>query len=133
MDLYAVFKTGIYRHECAGIFSSLGLAKQAAEHSICGEPDDYHTYDVVLFKLDVKTIQNPLATLPGVPDWRNFGGSLIENKPILKYRRAVVDNQQVITVYKNPDEMNEVVETIAVATANSFQPRRPDGDAKPPL
>ena len=67
MKLYSVFKTGVYRHECAGVFSTLDMAEAAAQRCIAGERDDYHTYVVVEFELDTQTPQEPLAseTMPG--------------------------------------------------------------------
>ena len=52
MIVYAVFKSAVYRHECAGIFSSLAAAKECAKEFIIGERDSHHHYEVVPFDLD---------------------------------------------------------------------------------
>ena len=57
MKVYAVFKEGVYRHECGGIFSTLELAKKSAKSLISGETDDYHTYSILTFDLDAQTTQ----------------------------------------------------------------------------
>lgn len=51
MKLFAVFKHGIYRHECAGIFSSLGQAEKVAK-SLAKIGDKHHHYRIVAFDLD---------------------------------------------------------------------------------
>lgn len=53
--IYAVFRNGIYRHECGGLFSTLALASAAAVSLRDGEPDSYHYYNVIPFELDVVT------------------------------------------------------------------------------
>jgi len=52
--VYAVFREGVYRHECGGIFSTEELALKAANELLASEPDDYHEYVVVPFVLDVQ-------------------------------------------------------------------------------
>lgn len=52
MQVYCVFREGVYRHECGGVFTTLELAKEAAIGLIRQESDDYHTYGVVPFNLD---------------------------------------------------------------------------------
>ena len=56
--LYAVFKEGLYSHECVGIFDSLEVAQDVAVRAISMEPDDYHTYDIVPFTLNVTSSWN---------------------------------------------------------------------------
>lgn len=51
--VFAVFRGGVYRHECAGIFTTLELAKGAADRLALSEPDGHHDYEVVPFTLDV--------------------------------------------------------------------------------
>lgn len=53
--LYAVFREGVQRHECGGIFDTLDAAKSAARSLIVLEPDDYHSYCVVPFVLNETT------------------------------------------------------------------------------
>lgn len=72
VPLFAVFKTGVFRHECGGIFSSQALAEVAAERLIKTEPDNWHDYRVVPFEMDEvnplllaqKGIQRDLEPLP---------------------------------------------------------------------
>lgn len=60
--VFAVFKKGVYRHECGGIFSTIELATEAAHKLITGERDDYHTYEILEFELDVVLSQSPIDT-----------------------------------------------------------------------
>ena len=109
MEVYAVFKHGVYRHECAGIFTTLDRAADVARVCIAAADDDYHSYVVVPFTLDAPTVLTPYRTEPGSEFERtllasvergwtelekmggkpqrkkpNFGGDLIENKPLLE-------------------------------------------------
>jgi hypothetical protein len=58
VTVYAVFRYGVYRHECGGVFSTLELAKVAADQLIASEPDDYHAYEVVPFEMDVRALRD---------------------------------------------------------------------------
>ncbi len=53
--VWAVFKEGVYRHECGGIFTSLEKATAAAEQLAIAEKDDYHRFEVVPFTVDSVT------------------------------------------------------------------------------
>jgi hypothetical protein len=92
MKVYAVFKTGVYRHECAGIFSTPDAADAAAERCISGERDDYHDYKVVAFELDAVTPQTTLVKLPG---GMLGGGGLEEAEALCTWSRinGVVSKQ----------------------------------------
>lgn len=59
MELFAVFREGVQRHECGGIFTTYPKAKAAAIALCRGEPDDWHRYGVVAFNLDEVTPQYP--------------------------------------------------------------------------
>lgn len=74
-EVFAVFKQGIYRHECGGVFSSLERATDAAKALMQGERDDYHHYEVVRFALDERTAQAALK------EWG--GGEVIEPDEVL--------------------------------------------------
>lgn len=52
---YAVFRQGVYRHECGGIFSTEALAQATANALAGGDVDGYHTYEVVPFAMDEPT------------------------------------------------------------------------------
>ncbi len=78
MKLFAVFKEGVLRHECGGIFDSLDLATAAAEMLLAGERDGYHDYFIVPFSLNQVTTQTPVGD-----DWWQ-GGELKEADPVLK-------------------------------------------------
>lgn len=86
--LYAVFKVGVYRHECGGVFSTLEVAEAAARGLIVGERDDYHDYEVVPFVLDETTPQSagngPRESPPGMFWW---GGDLGERPAALRLTR----------------------------------------------
>ena len=55
--VYAVFKQGVYRQECGGIFSTLEKAILAANGLAAGDVDEYHTYDVIGFDIDKQSEQ----------------------------------------------------------------------------
>ena len=94
MKVYAVFKTGVYRHECGGVFSTIEAAEQAAERLISGERDDYHQYEMVAFDLDAVTRQTPIAInaegadatcgeleeAPALCTWRRIYGVIEKDK-----------------------------------------------------
>jgi len=52
MIVYAVFKDGVYRHECYGIFDTESEAKSGAEFAAKNDIDDYHTYEVLPFTMN---------------------------------------------------------------------------------
>lgn len=52
MIVYAVFKRGIYRHECAGVFISAEEAMAWARELALVEDDGYHNLEVVSFELN---------------------------------------------------------------------------------
>ena len=45
--VYGVFKEGVYRHECMGVFDTAYEAREAARRAHIGDEDTYHGYDVV--------------------------------------------------------------------------------------
>ncbi len=51
-ELYIVFKYGVYRQECGGVYESEGAALDAARHLKELEGDDYHDFEVVPFLLN---------------------------------------------------------------------------------
>lgn len=85
MNLFAVFREGVYRHECGGIFSTVDSAVEAAVALITGECDHYHSYVIVPFDLDVKVDQEPVD---GV---YNVGGKPIEPAVIVTISRRKTD------------------------------------------
>ena len=89
MKIYVVFRNGVYRHECGGIFSTFELAKSAAKCLLEGEPDDYHYYDIVMFELDMQTTHMQTSVI----DY----GELAESKPICTLTR----NDGIIIEYEN--------------------------------
>ena len=52
MNIYSVFKQGVYRHECGGMFSTEEMARSEAMRLIAGEGDDYHQFEVAMYELD---------------------------------------------------------------------------------
>lgn len=52
MKVFVVFKEGVYRHECAGVFSKADTATRIADERLAGG-DHYHQWTVVPFELDV--------------------------------------------------------------------------------
>ena len=61
MNVFAVFKNGVYRHECGGVFDSLEKATEAAEMFRDGERDDHHSYEVVGFELNTPCMQTSVS------------------------------------------------------------------------
>lgn len=57
--VYAVFRAGVFRNDCGGVFFTLELAASAAVSLRDGEPDSYHRYEVVPFVLDETTSRRP--------------------------------------------------------------------------
>lgn len=55
MKVYSVYKSGVYLHECAGIFSTRDAAEKAAELAMAAEHDDYHSFHLYEFELDART------------------------------------------------------------------------------
>ena len=80
MNLYAVFKTAVYRHECAGIFTSIDKAEEAAIKCLRGERDAHHHYEITPFVLDEVTPQS------SVSEKRYLGGELEEMESILRFK-----------------------------------------------
>jgi hypothetical protein len=74
VTIYAVFKQGVYRHECLGVFSSEAMARAAAESYAKGE-DGYHTFEVVPFTLDAACATEP-------HEWREGESRVVEPEPI---------------------------------------------------
>jgi hypothetical protein len=93
MKLYAVFKEGVLRHECGGIFSTFKAALDAATNLINGERDSYHTYEVVPFFLNKQTEQTSIGVFGG--------GELIEEWAIA---RLVRDNHNKVVIDLREDE-----------------------------
>lgn len=81
MDVYLVFKTGVYRHECGGVFSTLERAREAAQKFLDGEPDAYHDYEISKFTLDVPTEQTPKSGKPNA-HYTQSGGQLFEDEAV---------------------------------------------------
>lgn len=52
MELYAVTRQGVYRHEVLGIFNTKDLAINRAKEVCAGEEDDYHNFHVYQFTLN---------------------------------------------------------------------------------
>lgn len=87
MTVYCVFKHGIYRHECGGVFQSLEFAVQAAKLLAQGEPDDWHWYEVIPFEMNRQTEQddrNPNSNMkePEAVYWchKHKNGTIKEGK-----------------------------------------------------
>lgn len=88
MKVFAVFKEGIYRHECGGVFSTLAAATDAAKRLIAGEYDNHHDYTVVPFDLDVMTEQTPVESRVGWKGHTFFsGGDLREADALVRISR----------------------------------------------
>ena len=51
MNVYAVFKQGVYRHQCGGVTSDKRKAIRWADELAAADIDSYHEYEVVPFVL----------------------------------------------------------------------------------
>lgn len=69
MTVYAVFRTGIYRHECLGIFSMQAGAILCAEEAATHEPDPRHGFEVVPFEVNERT---PMEAPNGYLFWPRY-------------------------------------------------------------
>lgn len=52
MNIYAVFRIGVYCQGCGGIFSTAEKAEDAAKALMNVEPDDRHEFYVCKFDMD---------------------------------------------------------------------------------
>lgn len=57
--VYAVFKEGMFRHECGGIFDTEQQARDAADALKKNECDDYHQFVVLPFHINAVTPAQP--------------------------------------------------------------------------
>jgi hypothetical protein len=87
-EVFVVFKQGVYRHECGGVFLTLGDAERAAESLLRGEPDGYHRYEVVPFRIGEVTSQSFLGG--------RYDPNLYEPIPVCTFTRVggVVTKQE---------------------------------------
>jgi hypothetical protein len=56
MKLFAVFREGVYRHECGGIFTTMEAAKNCADVLAIRDLDSYHSYAVRKYESDALPI-----------------------------------------------------------------------------
>ena len=57
MNVYVVFKDGVYRHEIVGLYESLEKAIDGAKYAVSLEKDSYHTFEIGYSELD-KTVDD---------------------------------------------------------------------------
>ena len=86
--VFAVFKHGVHRHECGGLFTSFELAKDAAVEFIKGERDDHHRFDIVPLDVNKRAVQTPVTIRE---NGLVLGGELIEPAPMLSVSRTTID------------------------------------------
>jgi hypothetical protein len=53
MNLYAVVKDGVYRHEIVGVYGSYEFAEKRAVEVCKAESDDYHDFLILQFGLNI--------------------------------------------------------------------------------
>lgn len=95
-SVFVVFRQGVYRHECGGVFLTLDQAISAAVEHIKTEKDEYHTYTVHEFEIGV-----PIKwELSETPDW--VDPELIEPPAIATVERYATSGVHV-QVHKNPN------------------------------
>jgi hypothetical protein len=70
--VFAVFREGVFRHQCGGIFTTPYEAIEAAKSLMGKESDNYHSYDVVPFLINVVAVEEPdnegLSFAPDEPE-----------------------------------------------------------------
>jgi hypothetical protein len=86
--VFAVFREGVYRHECGGVFDTEAAARAAAASLLSNEPDDYHEYVVVPFHLNAVSEHDPGDTCS---PWLSC--ELVEPKPLATYTRKAKRSQ----------------------------------------
>jgi len=90
MRVFAVFKVGVYRHECGGLFGTFEQAVTAAKQLAEGDRDEYHEYEVVPFVVNEATHQTTgeevLINCRGEP-YRQTKGELIEANALFTCRK----------------------------------------------
>jgi hypothetical protein len=82
-QVYAVFRSGYYRHGCGGIFGTQNEAVAAAEAMAAIDCDDYHRYDVVPFTLNERSELHTETDDLGEP----MSPPIIEAAPVYSCRR----------------------------------------------
>jgi hypothetical protein len=87
MNVFAVFRTGYYRHGCGGVFSTKEAAIEAAEAMAEVDCDDYHQYDVVPFALDQRSVIHCEVDELG----EQMSPPILEAQPIYSCRGAGAD------------------------------------------
>ena len=101
MNMFIVYKQGVYRHEISGVFSTLELAKKAATLGALSEYDGYHHFTVAKVGLD-ETVED-VADLFSVssnnhvkekcPDWTKY-----DPRPLSRDIVVINNDREVIEV-----------------------------------
>lgn len=52
MEIFVVYKVGVYIQNCAGIYSTEEKAREEAKRLLLGEGDAHHDFEVVRYILD---------------------------------------------------------------------------------
>lgn len=81
--VYAVFKQGIYRHECGGVFLTKEKALSAAKDYALNDCDDYHQYAVIEFVADRRSKQSLIDPMFA------SGGDIDEPEVIALYGKPI--------------------------------------------
>lgn len=88
-ELFAVFKQGVHRRECGGIFLTQQEAEDATKSLIGGECDDYHTFEVIRFVAGEVTPRIPnvrvkydpdLAEPPAIVEFGRVGATVVRRE-----------------------------------------------------
>jgi hypothetical protein len=74
-DLWLVIRTGVYRHEVMGAFTSSTKAFEAVAEAKSHESDDHHSYEVLHMQTDVQVTQweDGLWGRQPVEPWESVG------------------------------------------------------------
>lgn len=84
MNIFIVVRTGVYRHEIGGVFTTLVAAHDEALRLMLSEPDAHHEYEILAQRLDMPTQSGDRPWDGGFADgdviamfaWKKFHGAV---------------------------------------------------------
>lgn len=103
MNMFMVYKQGVYRHEIFGVFSTPELAKKAATNGALNEYDGYHTFTVAKIELD--KCEEDITDLFGVSSrnhkripWEQQDKKNYDPRPLSRDIVVLNDNGDIIEI-----------------------------------
>lgn len=101
MILYVIHRMEVYRQECGGIFETRQQAEDVTGVLICGEPDDYHTYEIRPQQVGYATPRDPNSSC----------GSLEECAVLTRFKR---NDKRTAVKGKVIHELEEVIKEVLI-------------------